>query len=133
MHAVRLAVRENRLDDPARVTEADYRVMLEEKGRGWVYESGSDILGFGIVDLSNRNIWALFVAPQHEGKGIGSALLTAMVACAFDESSDPLWLGTTPGTRAERFYRNAGWQEAGVAENGELRFECAPTISGSMR
>src|SRR5687768_16166141 len=96
MHAVRLAVRENRLDDPARVTEADYRVMLEEKGRGWVYESDGEILGFGIVDLVERNIWALFVAPPHEGKGIGSALLKAMVLCAFEKGSDPLWLTTTP-------------------------------------
>ena len=122
MHRVRLSVRENRLADPGRITEEDYRRMIEEIGCGWVFESDSEILGFGIVDLSERSIWALFVAPQHEGKGIGSALLEAMVTCAFEESRQPISLTTTPGTRAESFYRQAGWQVAGVTQDGELRF-----------
>ena len=120
---MRVSVQENRLSDPTRVTEDDYRRMIERIGCGWVYENEGEILGFGIVDLSERNIWALFVAPQHEGKGIGSALLKAMVTCAFEESRQPIWLTTTPGTRAEGFYRKAGWQVAGVTETGELRFE----------
>ena len=123
MHAVRMAVNENRLTDPTRVTEEDYRRMIERIGCGWVYEIDGEVQGFGIVDLSERSIWALFVAPQHEGKGIGSALLEAMVSCAFEGSRQPLSLTTTPGTRAESFYRNAGWQVAGVTEDGELRFE----------
>ena len=122
MHTVRMAVHENRLTDPTRVTEDDYRRMLEHTGCGWVYESDGEILGFGIVDLSARNIWALFVAPQHESKGIGSALLETMVACAFEKNGQPISLTTTPGTRAEGFYRKAGWQVAG-ATDGELRFE----------
>jgi GNAT superfamily N-acetyltransferase len=123
MHVVRVSVRENRLSDPARVTHEDYRLMLEEKGCGWVYESGGEIVGFGIVDLSERNIWALFVAPHCEGKGIGSALLKAMVARGFEAGAEPLWLTTSPGTRAEKLYRKAGWQAAGVTDMGELRFE----------
>ena len=123
MHKVRMSVRENQLSDPTRVTEDDYRLFIEQRGRGWVYESDNDIVGFGVVDLVDRNIWALFVDPQHEGKGIGSALLNAMVAHAFEAGSGSLWLTTTPGTRAERFYRQSGWREAGIAENGEIRFE----------
>ena len=37
--------------------------------------------------------------------------------------SDPLWLGTAPGTRAETFYRKAGWIETGIRQGGEIRFE----------
>jgi GNAT superfamily N-acetyltransferase len=123
MHAVRMSVRENRLSDPTRVTEDDYRRFIEERGCGWVYDSDNEIVGFGVVDLVDRNIWALFVDPQHEGKGIGSALLNAMVDHAFKKGSEPLWLTTSPGTRAERFYRQSGWREAGIAADGELRFE----------
>ena len=126
MHTVRMAVHENRLADPTRVTEDDYRRMLERIGCGWVFESDGEILGFGIVDLAERSIWALFVAPQHEGKGIGSALLETMVTRAFEESRQPILLTTTPGTRAEGFYRKAGWQVAGMTETGELRFELHP-------
>jgi hypothetical protein len=33
-----------------------------------------------------------------------------------------MWLTTDPGTRAERFYRRAGWRVTG-SRNGELVFE----------
>jgi hypothetical protein len=32
-------------------------------------------------------------------------------------------LGTAPGTRAEEFYRKAGWKETGTHGNGEIKFE----------
>jgi len=32
-------------------------------------------------------------------------------------------LDGTPGTRAEAFYRPAGWRDAGPAAHGEIRFE----------
>lgn len=81
--------------------------------------------GFGVLDLTRRNVWALFVTPEFEGRGIGSALLTNMVELAFREGNAPVWLTTMPNTRAERFYRSAGWRQTGVTERGELRFELA--------
>lgn len=33
------------------------------------------------------------------------------------------WLVTEPGTRAEEFYRKAGWQLAELTAPGEARFE----------
>jgi hypothetical protein len=41
----------------------------------------------------------------------------------FSKTQDTLWLGTEPGTRAEQFYRTAGWTEAGVHGKSEVRFE----------
>ena len=79
MHRLRLAVRENRLTDPARVQPEDYRRMLETQGRGWLYEVDGQVAGFGIADGARRNIWALFVAPGMERRGIGRSLLDAMV------------------------------------------------------
>ena len=35
----------------------------------------------------------------------------------------PIWLTTEPHTRAERFYRAAGWQEVGLTSTGEIHFE----------
>jgi hypothetical protein len=31
--------------------------------------------------------------------------------------------GAEPGTRAERFYSEAGWKRVGMAPGGEIRFE----------
>ena len=71
MHSIRMSVKENVLSNPLKVTENDYRDYLLEKGKGWIYESGNEIRGFAIIDLSAQNIWSLFVKPAFEKMGIG--------------------------------------------------------------
>lgn len=123
MHAIRLGVRENALRDPARVTLDDYRVMLDIRGCGWVYEDNGKVVAFGVADRLARNIWALFVAAEFEARGIGQVLLRTMVEWLFAQSSETIWLTTEPHTRASRFYRAGGWREAGITGSGEMRFE----------
>ena len=122
MHRIRLSVRENRLADPSAVQPDDYRPLLRERGRGWVAEVDGRIVGFAIADLSRGNIWALFVDPRVEGRGIGRALHDQMIEWTFAAGADRIWLTTTAGTRAERFYRAASWRYAG-AERGEAKYE----------
>jgi GNAT superfamily N-acetyltransferase len=123
MHAVRLGVRENILNDPRRVLPEDYRRMLEQRGRGWVHEKSGQVVAFGIADHAARNVWALFVLPEFERRGIGRSLLRTMVAWLFAQSGEPIWLTTEPGSRAERFYEAAGWRNVGLTDHGEVRFE----------
>jgi len=130
MHVVRCAVRENRLSRPDRVTADDYRVMLERDGRGWVAEVDGRIVGFAIADLRRSNVWALFVDPEHERRGIGRALHDRMMSWFLAQPGvERVWLTTDPATRAAAFYRAAGWRECGLDASGEQRFEyvrCAP-------
>jgi GNAT superfamily N-acetyltransferase len=123
MHGVRVAVRENALSDEHRVRPEHYRAILEESGRGWVHEESGKVVAFGIADHAHRNIWALFVAPEFEGQGVGRGLLDVMVTWLFAQSRDPVWLTTGRNTRAEHFYRAAGWRAVGPAADGEMRFE----------
>jgi len=123
MSVVRLAVRENVLSDPALVTYDDYVEYLTRRGCGWVAEVAGRIVGFAIVDLQEHNVWALFVHPDFDRRGIGRALHDTMLAWYFRQTSAPLWLSTEPGTRAEAFYRKAGWQEVGRTASGEVKFE----------
>lgn len=123
MHKVRLAVLENKLSNPDRITPAMYGKYLVDRGRGWVCESGEDVIGFAVADLENHNLWALFVLPAFEKKGIGRKLHETLLNWYFSQTSETLWLSTAPGTRAEKFYRTAGWNEAGLYENTELKFE----------
>ena len=132
MHGIRMAVQENRLGDPSRVRYADYRRMLEADGRGWVCEEQGAIVGFGVADRTRRKIWALFVAPKYERREIGRALLEAMVEWLFETGSEPIWLTTEPGTRAERFYTAAGWHSLGTEASGEVRFELRGKGDGSI-
>jgi len=120
---VRNAVKENTLSDPALVTDADCEEFLFERGKGWVAETNARITGFSIVDLKENNIWALFIHPDFENRGIGRKLHDIMLDWYFEQTKEDVWLGTAPGTRAEIFYRKSGWQEAGMHGKGEIKFE----------
>jgi GNAT superfamily N-acetyltransferase len=123
MHRVRMSVQENRLSNPALVQPEHYRPMLLQDGRGWVAEIDGRIAGFAVADLARANIWALFVDPPFEGRGVGRALHDTMMEWVFAAGAEQVWLGTSPNTRAERFYRRARWRYAGQEPNGEARFE----------
>ena len=90
---------------------------------GWVCEVDKKIVGFSIADLKDDNVWALFIDPDYEGKGIGKQLHELMLAWYFQQNKDSIWLSTAPNTRAERFYRKTGWKEKQKLPSGEIRFE----------
>jgi GNAT superfamily N-acetyltransferase len=123
MQRIRHGVKENRLSDPALVTDQDCLEFITKRGRGWVAENGISLAGFAIVDCKEKNIWALFVDPPFERQGIGRKLQELMLDWYFSYHEEDLWLGTAPYTRAAGFYRKSGWRETGVRANGEISFE----------
>lgn len=123
---VRNAVTENTLSDPALVTDEDCLEFITQRGKGWVCTVENSVVGFAIVDLKENNIWALFVHPHFEKQGIGRRLHDGMLDWYFDQTSKNVWLGTSPNTRAEIFYRKSGWKEIGVHGEGEIKFEMTP-------
>jgi GNAT superfamily N-acetyltransferase len=124
MHVVRLAVRENQLVS-AVITTADYEREIEATGRGWVAELGGELAGFAIGNAESGNIWALFVDPKFERRGVGRALHDTLVGWLFGRGLERLWLTTAPQTRAFDFYLAAGWRAVGDVMRGEQRFELA--------
>jgi GNAT superfamily N-acetyltransferase len=120
---VRNSVKENVLSDPGLVTDQDCADFLTIRGRGWVCVINEIIVGFSIADLQDNNIWALFVRPEYEGLGIGLKLHQFMLDWYFDQGKENVWLGTAPNSRAEYFYRKAGWRTCGTHGKGEIKFE----------
>ena len=120
---VRNAVTENTLSEPTLVQDEDVAEYITKRGKGWVCVIHSEVVGFSIVDLIDNNIWALFVHPDYEGDGIGKKLHNMMIDWYFTQTKEKVWLGTSPNTRAEKFYRMQGWQEMGVHGKGEIKFE----------
>lgn len=120
---VRNSVTENTLSDPELVTDEDCLDFITKRGKGWVCEIDGQIVGFSIVDLKENNVWALFVHPNYEKRGIGRQLHERMLIWYFKQTSKNLWLGTDPKTRAENFYRKSGWTETGIHGMGEIKFE----------
>jgi GNAT superfamily N-acetyltransferase len=122
MQRIRLAVRENTLSDPGRITESDYLAALAELGRTWVVETHGELVAFAAAYKSG-SIWALFVHPDHEGCGFGNALHSAVVDWLWSLGHERIWLTTGRGTRAERFYLSRGWQPCGTVPGGDIRLE----------
>ena len=120
---IRDSVRENILSDPSRVTPADIAWFLDH-GPIWVWqEPDGGVAGFSAGDPRDGWIWALFVAPGHEGKGIGRALLKAACDRLREAGHNTATLSTEPDSRAERHYRADGWTATGYSERGEIVFQ----------
>ncbi len=79
MHFIRMSVKENQLSNPNLISEEDYINFIDKKGKTWIAEEQHIILGFATIDLENKNIWALFVNPEFEKKGIGKQLHQTMM------------------------------------------------------
>lgn len=123
MQEIRRSVFENKLSDPKKIKDEDYIPFLEQAGCGWIAESEGEIVGFTIIDLINQNVWALFVKPEFENRGIGTKLHDTMLNWCFSKGMNYIWLSTEKNTRAENFYRHKGWQPSGFYNENEIKFE----------
>lgn len=127
MQVVRHLVKENILSNPDLVPDKDVAYYISEKGKGWVCEVNGQVVGFSIIDLLEKSVWALFVDPDFAEKGIGKELHRLMIDWYFQQTKDKVVLGTSPNTRAERFYALQGWTPVGSYSNGEVKFELTYT------
>lgn len=121
--AIRLAVKENTLSDPTLITFDDYVKFISSRGKGWVATLDGEIVGFSIIDVEDNNVWALFVDPNFERKGLGKKLQNRMLDWYFEQTSKSIWLGTEPNTKAADFYLNSGWTKTGLHGKYEIMFE----------
>jgi GNAT superfamily N-acetyltransferase len=117
MSKIRLTVCENILSDPSRVTKQMYEDYLELLGRGWVAEIKGTVVGFCYANKTNSSIWALFISPEHEGRGLAKQLLNMAVKWLFEQGQEFVRLSTEVETRADSFYASQGWTRERVDGN----------------
>ena len=118
---IRHSVRENRLSDPNLVTAGDC-VEFIERSEIWVWEEEEAVHAFAAGDIRDGWIWALFVAPEYEGRGIGRALLSIACETLRNAGYEVANLSTAAGTRAERFYTENDWTAVNKNGRGEVLF-----------
>jgi GNAT superfamily N-acetyltransferase len=123
IQVVRNSVTENTLSNPDLVPDKDVEDYIINRGNGWVCVIDKTIVGFAIVSVTDNNVWALFIQPGYDKKGIGKKLHDDMMDWYFSQTNTTIWLGTSQGTRAAQFYRKAGWVEVGTHGKGEVKFE----------
>jgi len=132
MSAIRIAVQENRLSNPARITRQMYEDYLHRLGRGWVCESDGDVIAFSYAAAEDASIWALFTEPGREGLGAGKQLLRLAVGWLFGLGHARVLLGTEANTRADRFYAAQGWAR-GAMRPGSDEVDYSLSNPGPLR
>ncbi|MDH5858054.1 GNAT family N-acetyltransferase [Lampropedia aestuarii] len=111
--AIRTAVCENHLSmqqlAKLGITEQAVLELIHTQDCTWVAEAAGCVLGFAIADHAEACVFALFVKPQHEGQGAGSALLHQAEQSLFQTQAH-IWLETSIDSRAAQLYQRRGWQ-----------------------
>lgn len=124
---IRMSVTENRLDRAQLrelgITEESIAAAMKADLGTWVAESEGWIVGFSMAQADDGRVFALFVRPGCEGRGIGTVLLDLALEWLRDNGVSAAWLTTGEQTRAASFYERRGWSTDRIAEDGELRFE----------
>ena len=128
MFDVRTSVRENHLSleglERYGITAASVEQMLESTMGAWVAEDGDRIVAFSMADRVNASVFAMFVRPEYEGRGLGRRLMYETESWLFAHGCEQIWLRTDrdPLVRANGFYQHLGWVSVGVQDDGQVQY-----------
>ena len=129
---VRTSVSQNHLDmqqllERGVTHESIAEMIAGDFSRTWVIEIDGQVRAFSMADARDGSVFALFVSPGFEGRGLGRALLEAAEAWLFSRGWESIWLNTGKEleNRSHSVYRTAGWTLIGPADNDDVRYEKA--------
>jgi len=125
---IRTSVLENHQSraDLARVgvTPDSVAQMLHSSSRAWIASERKQDVAFSMADASEATVFAMFVRPAFEGRGLGRILMKRAEEWLFAQGCVEIWLLTDANrdVRANGFYRHLGWDDAGIQQDGQVKF-----------
>lgn len=98
--------------------------MLRTTSRAWIAEEDGRAVAFSMADADEGTVFAMFVRPEYEGRGLGRALMRHAERWLFDCGWSEIWLltGSDPALRAVGFYLHLGWVPAGREADGQTKY-----------
>jgi GNAT superfamily N-acetyltransferase len=99
----------------------DANIPAIRAGRVTVAEVDGTVVGIAAVGPHEKHLvlWKLYVLPEHQGKGIGSALVESVVASATGVHPEIRISYLEGNTLAEAFYRDKGFVEISRESGGD--------------
>lgn len=123
---VRTSVRENRLTREEMlalgITEESVGEMIEHARCAWVAVDEGKTVGFSMIIPEEACLFAAFILPGYEGKGVGKKLVAEAEQALFKQHQT-IWLETGKKSRAAGFYRHLGWGNESDIGDGDIRME----------
>lgn len=102
-----------------------YDQALKEKIFLVAHDSNQDLMGFGILDIQNAEISAIYIHPDAAGNGIGTELLCKLEEIA--RNSNVIEISVNSTLNAKGFYQRHGYLDHGLTfhhfSNGS-KLEC---------
>lgn len=123
---VRTSVTENHLSREEMrlmgITERAVADMIQKSTCAWVAIDGMKVVGFSMVLQDNGCLFAAFVLPEYENRGIGRELLMRAEEELF-KHYEVIWLETEKNSRAAKIYKHLGWGDKTDIDEGHIRLE----------
>lgn len=80
----------------------------------------NDLIGFAIIEMTGALrgfVRSIAMAPEHRGKGLGSALLSEVEKVIKARHSNVFLCVSSFNEKAQKFYKNMGYDQVGVLTN----------------
>lgn len=90
-----------------------------------IAEEDGQPVGLSMAQISEGYVFACFVRPEFEGKGIGRALMETAEEGLRRGGVQKAWLSTgpEPELRAVGFYLHLGWYKDGCLDDGQIIYK----------
>ncbi|TCV91141.1 GNAT family N-acetyltransferase [Biostraticola tofi] len=126
MFEVRTSVIENHLSREEMrqmgITESVVADMIEKNHCAWVATEKDKIIGFTMILPDEGCLFAAFVLPEYEGRGVGRRLVMLAEQELF-KHHEIAWLETDKNSRAAKFYRQLGWGNETNINGTDIKLE----------
>lgn len=123
---IRTSVKENHLSRAQLadrgITPESIRELILAAPCAWIAEADGITAGFSMADADEGSVFALFVRPGLEGRGLGTRLMEKVEEFLF-QRYEKIWLTTEDNSRANSFYRSRGWGAVPDLAMSEIRLE----------
>ncbi|CAM4087187.1 MULTISPECIES: GNAT family N-acetyltransferase [Lelliottia] len=123
---VRTSVVENHLSreemQQMGINESVVADMIKQSRCAWVATVNDNVIGFSMILPDDGCLFAAFVLPEYEGRGIGRSLVQLAEHELF-KHHEIAWLETDKNSRAAQFYVQLGWGNKKNINDTDIRLE----------